>query len=107
MCTPPPRAQVCYDAADADFLFYARVANRTAPVIYDHRRGVRRRFRERRADGDPDDADFVALAKSSQGKKGPVTWSPRVVVGPRPPRAKVRFGRARSSRGTLSHRASL
>ena len=92
---PPPRSQVCYDAADADFLFYARVANRTAPVIYDHRRGVRRRFRERRADGDPEDADFVALAKSSQGKKGPVTWSPRVVVGPRPPRAKVRFGRAR------------
>ena len=71
---------MCYDAADADFLFYARVANRTAPVIYDHRRGVRRRFRERRADGDPEDADFVALAKSSQGKKGPVTWSPRVVA---------------------------
>ena len=106
VCTPPPRAQVCYDAADADFLFYARVANRTAPVIYDHRRGVRRRFRERRADGDPDDADFVALAKSSQGKKGPVTWSPRVVVGPRPPRAKVRFGRALCS-CRISHRASL
>ena len=103
--TPPsPRAQVCYDAADADFLFYARVANRTAPVIYDHRRGVRRRFRERRADGDPEDADFVALAKSSQGKKGPVTWSPRVVVGPRPPRAKVRFGRARLA-CRISHRA--
>ena len=95
---------MCYDAADADFLFYARVANRTAPVIYDHRRGVRRRFRERRADGDPDDADFVALAKSSQGKKGPVTWSPRVVVGPRPPRAKVRFGRARLA-CRISHRA--
>ena len=106
MPAPPPRAQVCYDAADADFLFYARVANRTAPVIYDHRRGVRRRFRERRADGDPDDADFVALAKSSQGKKGPVTWSPRVVVGPRPPRAKVRFGRARLA-CRISHRASL
>ena len=26
--THTPRAQVCYDAADADFLFYARVANR-------------------------------------------------------------------------------
>ena len=103
--TPPSRAQVCYDAADADFLFYARVANRTAPVIYDHRRGVRRRFRERRADGDPEDADFVALAKSSQGKKGPVTWSPRVVVGPRPPSAKVR--RSLSASQPISARLAL
>jgi len=81
---------VCYDTSDAgDFLFYSRHPNASAPLLYDHRRGLQRSFRLRKSRGDPMNSDFVALAKWVRHKKSRPTWSPRIVSGPTPERRLV------------------
>lgn len=81
---------VCYDTSDAgEFLFFSRHPNATAPLLYDHRRGLQRSFRLRKSRGDPMNSDFVALAKWVRHKKSRPTWSPRIVSGPTPERRLV------------------
>ena len=78
---------VCYDTADeGEFLFFGRPENASAPVLYDHRRGVQRRFRQRKAAGDSSNTDFVALSKWVHHKRhrASASWAPRVVPGPVP-----------------------
>lgn len=83
---------VCYDIATADFLYYARSANGSlSPVIFDHRRGSQHKFRQRRSEGDPVDADFVPLSKWVPYRQRH-SWSPRVVAGPIPPRHRTLDG---------------
>jgi hypothetical protein len=84
---------VCYDTSDeGDFLFFGREPNMTAPVLYDHRRGPQRRFRQRKAGGDPSNADFVALGKWVQHKRSKTSWAPRVVPGPTPEKRETLGG---------------
>ena len=83
---------VCYDVAASDFLFYAHSANGTAaPVIFDHRRGSQHKFRQRVSDGDPVNADFVALSKWVAYRQR-YSWSPRIVAGPVPRRHRALDG---------------
>ena len=86
---------VCYDTADeGDFLFFGRPDNESVPVLYDHRRGVQRKFRQRKAAGDATNADFVALSKWVRHKHhhASSSWAPRVVLGPVPEAHEVLHG---------------
>jgi hypothetical protein len=86
---------VCYDTTDeGDFLFFGRPDNESVPVLYDHRRGVQRKFRQRKAAGDASNADFVALSKWVRHKHhhASSSWAPRVVPGPVPEAHEVLYG---------------
>ena len=75
---------VCYDTISSDF-FFAPSCNRSVPFIFDHQRGEQRKFRHRRAGGDEDDVDFVALSKQTKYRaKSSLTWSPLVSHEPVP-----------------------
>jgi len=74
---------VCYDTAQADFVYYSRHNNMSAPVLYDHVRGEQQRFRWRRRDGQHVDADFVALNKWVPYKPR-AAWSARLREEPLP-----------------------
>ena len=78
-------SDVCYDTVSSDFLFFAAPNNASPPVLYDHRRGERRTFRHRVANGDGDEADFVSLSKQVPYRQR-LSWSPRVVYEPVPAR---------------------
>ena len=78
---------VCYDLHSSDFVYYMPPGNVTPPVLYDHRHGELRRFRQRVAPtgGDHLEADFVALSKFVKYRQR-MSWSPRTHTGALPTR---------------------